>query len=381
MSGGAGNDTYFVDNAADLTIELLGEGVDTVKATVSYTLAANVDNITLQGAAAIDATGNDLVNVMVGTTGGILSGLGGNDNILGGSGNDILSGGLGKDKLTGGAGADAFVFDAALGVTNTDTIKDFSVVDDFNLARQRRIRSARSSRCADPGMLRVGAGATTALDANDHLIYNTTNGALFYDADGAGARCSIFYPAYREFGADKWRLPGDLTIPGGAEPARRWTSTKCLVRRRVSLSKDPAEGFIDAFIFICRSHSPPADINRIAFGSIFGGNRSRNGSPRGQAARATSRGSSWTLRVIQRVRCHATCSSTGPSVGNSELREARARLSLPRSGSCIAYAWPKRQLLATLVGPAPSAIAQRGPRQSLARASHEAAHRQRRIQL
>ena len=40
MIGGTGNDIYFVDSAADVVTENVGEGTDTVNAAVSYTLAA-----------------------------------------------------------------------------------------------------------------------------------------------------------------------------------------------------------------------------------------------------------------------------------------------------------------------------------------------------
>ena len=47
MIGGAGDDTYVVDSATDSVTELAGEGVDTVQATVTHTLTANVENLTL----------------------------------------------------------------------------------------------------------------------------------------------------------------------------------------------------------------------------------------------------------------------------------------------------------------------------------------------
>ena len=66
LYGGAGNDTYIVDNAGDRIDEAAGGGTDTELASVSITLAANVENLTLTGSGAINGTGNALDNVITG---------------------------------------------------------------------------------------------------------------------------------------------------------------------------------------------------------------------------------------------------------------------------------------------------------------------------
>jgi len=109
LVGGIGNDLYAVDSATDVILEtnpldtLTGNeifgGNDTVVATVSYTLSANVEDLILQeNAAAITGTGNTVANIITGN---------GNANTLnGGAGDDLLLGGLGADTLNGGADSD-----------------------------------------------------------------------------------------------------------------------------------------------------------------------------------------------------------------------------------------------------------------------------------
>ena len=111
MEGGLGDDTYVVDNSADLVLENGGEGVDKVLAGVNYTLTADVENLTLTGAA-VSATGNELDNVVIGNGGNnILSGMAGDDVLSGNAGNDTLDGGLGADAMDGGIGDDTYVVD------------------------------------------------------------------------------------------------------------------------------------------------------------------------------------------------------------------------------------------------------------------------------
>ena len=107
MIGGANNDLYAVDIAGDKVVELAGGGIDSVNSTVTFTLAAEVENLTLTGAAAINGTGNGLGNGLTGNAANsVLNGLAGNDTLLGMAGNDTLGGGDGNDRLTGGTGLD-----------------------------------------------------------------------------------------------------------------------------------------------------------------------------------------------------------------------------------------------------------------------------------
>ena len=126
MAGGRGDDTYHVDNAGDLTIEQRGAGTDTVRSTITLTLAAEVEALVLSGDAAIDGTGNDLSNR--------LSGNGAANRLDGGAGNDDLRGKLGTDTLHGDTGADTFVFrtagEAGIGASR-DAIVDFAWGEDL----------------------------------------------------------------------------------------------------------------------------------------------------------------------------------------------------------------------------------------------------------
>lgn len=232
LSGGRGDDDYVIDSADDVLQEKAGQGYDTVHSSVSWTLGANFEALSLTGEANIDGTGNNAANYIYGNRGNnVLDGRGGNDVIFagggddkvlggngmdfvfagegsdtieGGKGNDTINGGSGSDMLTGGKGKDAFEFSDALG--DVDTITDFSVNHD-------RIQlDSAVFQALDPDSIFVDSGTgmryvvvgkngqlkadsftigTEAKDANDFIIYNRETGALSYDADGSGAGAAV----------------------------------------------------------------------------------------------------------------------------------------------------------------------------------------------
>ncbi len=106
MRGGAGDDVYVVDNVGDKAVENAGEGVDSVRSSVTFTLGAEVEDLVLTGAAAANATGNALANFITGNDGANrLDGLGGADRMAGGLGDDIYVVDQILDQIVEAAGA------------------------------------------------------------------------------------------------------------------------------------------------------------------------------------------------------------------------------------------------------------------------------------
>jgi Ca2+-binding RTX toxin-like protein len=104
--GYGGNASYIVDNFFDKVVEFVGAGDDVVYAKVSYTLSANVEDLSLNVGNGTYGTGNSMDNTIYGNAG---------DNVLDGAG--------GADELSGIGGNDTFVFKA--GQANGDIVYAF----------------------------------------------------------------------------------------------------------------------------------------------------------------------------------------------------------------------------------------------------------------
>ncbi|MDD5084397.1 MAG: calcium-binding protein, partial [Candidatus Moranbacteria bacterium] len=182
MYGGLGDDTYIIDSIDDSVIEHVGEGIDTVNSSISYTLTSNVENLTLTGSAAINGTGNSADNVLIGNSA--------NNTLTGGAGNDTLDGGAGVDTLKGGTGDDTYVID-----TTADTI-----VENANEGTDTVQSSVTYTLGANlENLTLTGTAAINGVgnSLNNILIgnsaNNTLNGGIGADIMMGGAGNDVYY--------------------------------------------------------------------------------------------------------------------------------------------------------------------------------------------
>jgi Ca2+-binding RTX toxin-like protein len=196
MNGGAGDDTYIVDSVGDKVVEKTNEGTDLVKAGISFTLGAFVENLLLTGTGATNGIGNTLANTLTGNSGAnALFGLAGNDSLSGFAGNDALVGGQGMDMMTGGSGIDRFVFDdgdfSSKTSTGADTIVDFTAGDKIDLALVDAVSTA--TRYDKPGdqsfvfinhnrfHIQSGRELRYEVSGGNTYVYGSTNGDAVAD--------------------------------------------------------------------------------------------------------------------------------------------------------------------------------------------------------
>jgi Ca2+-binding RTX toxin-like protein len=201
MNGGAGDDAYVVDSTGDRVVETLADiggpdpvaedgdpadgGIDLVRSSVTFTLGANLENLTLTGAGASAGTGNGLANAMTGNgAANRLTAYAGNDVLDGGAGADTLDGGPGADTMTGGSEADSFLYATALTrLDGVDRIRDFTPGVDHIVFENAFFTGLPTTGTLADALF--GLGATASLPGQ-RILYESATGLLRYDADGSG---------------------------------------------------------------------------------------------------------------------------------------------------------------------------------------------------
>ena len=201
LDGGAGKDTligrdgddvYVVDHASDVVTEDAGKGTDTVRSAVAWTLGANLENLTLTGSAAVNATGNATANILTGNDGA-----------------NTLDGLLGADTMAGGLGNDSYVVDHAGDIvkeladqgtdTVTTTLQDWTLgdhVENLKLAGTLNViyRSGTGNALANQLVGSDGAdildgqgGADTMLGGKGNDVYRVDHaGDVITEKTGEG---------------------------------------------------------------------------------------------------------------------------------------------------------------------------------------------------
>ncbi|MGE0333022.1 MAG: calcium-binding protein [Ramlibacter sp.] len=189
MNGGVGDDTFVVDNAGDTVTELAGGGRDRVLASLSWVLAAQVEDLTLNGAASINGTGNNLGNVITGNAGAnVLDGKGGADTMIGGAGNDTYYVGQEGDVVVevGGAGVDTVM--AAIGWTLGDQIENLTLTGTAAINGTGNALANVIAGNAAANVLDGGAGADTLRGGAGNDTYLVDNKAdIVMETAGGGA--------------------------------------------------------------------------------------------------------------------------------------------------------------------------------------------------
>lgn len=210
LNGGDGNDLYIVDTNTDVITDT--SGVDTVQSTVSFSLATRttIENLTLIGTGAMNATGNTLDNVIGANVGNsIINGASGNDTVsyvsatagvtvavngasqaTGGSGTDTLSN---IENLSGSQYGDSLTGDGNANILRGDDGHDILI---GGAGSDQLYGDAGNDRLADSigdDTLSGGAGNDTYVVAGStgSILIEDSTGIDTLDASGATGGVTI----------------------------------------------------------------------------------------------------------------------------------------------------------------------------------------------
>ena len=235
INGLGGNDLFLAGSTGGADVIDGGTGSDSIEFKERATSAVVVDFVagTISGGSSGTISFTNIERVVGGNFNDRLSGNGAGQTLTGQAGADTLWGAGGIDTLWGGTGADRFIF-RETGTSNADLVRDWASGSDKLLLDGAVMSALGATGNFAAGDARFKANSTgTATDASDRVIYNTSNGQVWYDADGngAGARQLI---ATLQSGATL--VATDIAVEGSTPPSGgqviNGTSGKRLARRR-----------------------------------------------------------------------------------------------------------------------------------------------------
>ena len=189
LTGGLGDDTYVVQNTGDVVVENAGEGTDTVQSSVTFTLSANVENLTLTGTDAINGTGNNLDNVIKGNSAA--------NTLIGGLGNDTYYVQNTDDMVieNAGEGTDT-VISTALSYTLSDNVENLNLSGASGSTSVSGTGNTLNNVISGNSLANIldgGAGADTMSGGNGNDTYYVDNaGDVVIENAGAGTADAVY---------------------------------------------------------------------------------------------------------------------------------------------------------------------------------------------
>ena len=148
----------------------------------------SVDLSALSGSFGANITGSAAANTITGTANA--------DNIVAGGGADTIKGGAGADTINladGSSIADGDLIDTVIldQTASADTISNFGATDVIQLSKAVYAALGTTGAALTAAEFVSGAGVVAGLDGDDRIAYNTTNGNVYYDADGSGVGAAV----------------------------------------------------------------------------------------------------------------------------------------------------------------------------------------------
>lgn len=177
-TGGLGNDTYYIDSTGDLAVEAADEGIDTAHASVTYTLASEIENLVLTGVSGIGGIGNALDNTIEGNEG--------SNDIDGGTGADVMKGGKGDDSYTVDDTADIIIEQADEGTDTVNANIHYTLADTLENLTLSGTANINATGNAANNVITGNSGDNLMIGLDGDDTYVWTSGDTVVEVAGGG---------------------------------------------------------------------------------------------------------------------------------------------------------------------------------------------------